>query len=258
MNLRIAIAQINIQFEQVQNYGSHLQKYCLDATSNHSQLMMLPELWIHGYNKNIILDDHNYHLDTVLPVIQEAAFKHHIAIAGTYVEDDNGKRFNTMILINEEGKILAKYRKTHLFSPLHEDRYFSVGNEIVVVESSWGKIGLAICYDLRFPELFRNMISRGAEGILLCSEWPTSRMLHWDTLTRARAIENQCWMACVNCTGKTGHHEFGGMSKLIHPDGTQSMVNDLPGIYFFDLDTTSSRTQRETFPVLKDIRQDLI
>jgi len=257
MNLRIAISQINIQFEQAQNYRSHLHQYCEDAANNHSQLLMLPELWVHGYHKQIILNDPNYHLAAVLPEVQAAAFKHHVSIAGTYVEEDNGKRFNTLVLVNDEGKIIARYRKTHLFSPLHEDRYFSVGDDIVVIDTHWGKLGLAICYDLRFPELFRSMSSRGAEGILICSEWPASRMMHWETLTRARAIENQCWVACANCTGKTGLHEFGGMSKLIYPDGTESTSDAQPGIFFFDVDTSSTKKQREVFPIFKDIRKDL-
>ena len=258
MKLLAAVAQIQIQFEQISNYKSILAELCKEARQSEASLLMLPELWIHGYHKQTILDGTAYHLNAVTPFISQMAKEYNLAITGSYVEDNSGSRFNTHVLFGSSGEILAKYRKTHLFRPLHEDRYFDHGNEVVVVDTDFGRIGLATCYDLRFPELFRAMTARGAEGFLLCAEWPSSRTMHWQTLSRARAIENQAWMLCGNCTGITGRHEFGGHSSLISPDGTLQSANIEPGLHLFQLDTESSKQYRSDFPVLDDIRIDLV
>ncbi len=110
------------------------------------------------------------------------------------VDLGSGKIGNTGLLFDPEGKLVAEYTKLHLFRLMSEDRHLHAGNSVVVAQTQWGSTGLAICYDLRFPELFRGHTLAGAKVILLVAEWPHPRLAHWQTLLRARAIENQGFM----------------------------------------------------------------
>ena len=125
----------------------------------------------------------------------------------------------------------------------------------MVVDSPWGKIGLAICYDLRFPEIFRTCAVEGAELILLVAEWPRQRIEHWKILLQARAIENQCFIAAVNKSGTSMGAALGGNSALINPMGeflTLGGENEELLQATFDLDEVSKI--RDWMPVFDDRR----
>ena len=106
-----------------------------------------------------------------------------------------------------------------MFSTMGEDRFLSPGDRTLVVSTSVGRLGVAICYDLRFPELFRKMALEGAEIICLPAEWPRPRQEHWRTLLRARAMENQLFVVAANCCGIQGKLDFFGMSLLLSARG---------------------------------------
>ena len=117
------------------------------------------------------------------------------------------------------GQTLAAYSKVHLFGPMGERRTLLKGEQLALVETGWGSAGLAICYDLRFPELFRAYALAGAEAVILPAQWPRPRLEHWRTLLRARAIENQMLMIACNRVGRDGETAFFGRSAIIDACG---------------------------------------
>ena len=131
----------------------------------------------------------------------------------------------------------------------------SGGEELVVVDTSLGATGLATCYDLRFPELFRALTEGGATLVILTSGWPTPRIEHWDVLTRARAIENQMWVIACNEVGSQPGIELGGRSVVIDPKGVVvAQAGTEEEVLVVEVDPDASAAWREQFPVLKDIR----
>ena len=130
-----------------------------------------------------------------------------------------GRVFNTFALFDARGETRAVYRKVHLFQLMGEQRWLTPGDCVVVAGLDWGKAGLAICYDLRFPELFRRCALEGASLLLVPAAWPKARVAHWQTLLRARAIENQYFVAGCNCVGAAKRETFGGRSAVVDPGG---------------------------------------
>ena len=131
----------------------------------------------------------------------------------------------------------------------------SSGDELVVVETPLGPTGLATCYDLRFPELFRALTEGGATAFLLTSGWPTPRIEHWDVLTRARAIENQAWFIACNEVGTQPGIELGGHSVVVDPQGAVvCQAGSEEEVVLVDVDPEASARWRDEFPVLDDIQ----
>ena len=138
--------------------------------------------------------------------------------------NDAGKVSNTSFLFNAAGEQAGLYRKTHLFSLLHEDAHMAPGDHLTVVDTPWGRVGLAICYDIRFPELFRTYALKGAEIVFCPMAFPYPRLDHWRILVRARAIENQMFIAGINHVGSEdfgadGEVTYFGDSVIIDPWG---------------------------------------
>jgi len=181
------------------------------------QLAVLPEMWSSGYDYKRLAT-----LAERTPEVISALCDHSadtgMVLVGSLAEKDGEALYNTAYVI-DKGKVAGTYRKLHLFSTMGEDRFLSAGDHSLVVSTSVGRLGVAICYDLRFPELFRKMALEGAEIICLPAEWPKPRQEHWRTLLRARAIENQLFVVAANCCGIQGKLDFFGMSLLLSARG---------------------------------------
>ncbi|MEW5801374.1 MAG: nitrilase-related carbon-nitrogen hydrolase [bacterium] len=140
-------------------------------------------------------------------------------LAGTIPEKDHGRFYNTAFFFNDQGKVLGKYRKVHLFPPMGEDTFFSPGLDCPVFDTPLARVGVCICYDLRFPVQFADLAARGADIILVPARFPHPRLEHWQILIRARAIENYLFTAGCNCTGTHSRQVFCGHSCIISPWG---------------------------------------
>ena len=127
--------------------------------------------------------------------------------------------YNTAYVFDRQGARLAAYDKTHLFTPMGEHEHYAAGDHLTTFSLDGHKCSLLICYDLRFPELFRTLALQGVELLLLPAQWPAARRYHWETLTAARAIENQLFLAACNSCGTAGETVFGGASRILGPRG---------------------------------------
>jgi len=215
--LGAASVQFNIRLGEIEDNLERALAGLREAASRGAQLVVLPEMWSTGYDYRHLAALARQ-TPAVLDALGAASREFGLTVVGSLAEPDGDKVCNTAWVI-DSGKVVASYRKLHLFSTMGEDRFLHAGSDYLVVDTNAGRLGVAICYDLRFPELFRRMALDGAEIFCLPAEWPKPRQEHWRTLLRARAIENQCFVASANCCGVQGKLDFFGMSLLIAPRG---------------------------------------
>jgi deaminated glutathione amidase len=200
--------------------------------------------------------------------LRKAAREHGMAVvAGVFEPADDGRVHNTAVAIDAAGALIGSYRKLHLFDAFRfrESEAVAPGHQPVVVELAGVKVGLITCYDIRFPELARALIDRGAELLVIIAAWAQGvyKEDHWTTLAKARAIENTTWVVAVDKApdltdpprgGRTGV----GRSLLIDPMGV--VCHDLgpgPGVRIVDVDLDVTAQIRETLPSLSHRRTDL-
>ncbi|HIJ95403.1 MAG TPA: carbon-nitrogen family hydrolase [Desulfuromonadales bacterium] len=180
-------------------------------------LVVLPEMWSSGFAyKN--LNEQAERTAGIVTELLDLSRELKLVIVGSLPEPNGDKVFNTIFLV-DNGRLAGVYRKLHLFSLLGEDRAFDRGDTSLLADTSLGKIGVIICYDLRFPELSRRLALEGAQVICVPAQWPKPRQEHWRTLLRARAIENQLFVVACNSCGRIGKLDFFGMSMIIDPKG---------------------------------------
>lgn len=178
-------------------------------------------------------------------------------VAGSIIEEcSDGKCRNNSILFSPEGEMIANYYKLHMFSYYgsKEGEFSNPGNETVVAKTPIGNIGLTVCYDLRFPELYRSLSYNGSEIITVPAAWPYPRLEHWITLNRARAIENQCFIVSVNQVGQVPPRRVNvGHSMIIDPWGSVvASAGEKEGVMLAEIDLNQLSKLREEFPILKD------
>lgn len=254
--LRCASIQFNIALGNIsanQNQVSAALRRCADKGV---QLAVLPEMWSSGYDYRH-LPDLAAQTPQVLDTLQKLCQELNLVTIGSLPELSAGNIYNTAYVI-DKGEIIGSYRKLHLFSAMSEDEYLCAGDKSLVVDSSAGKLGVAICYDLRFPELFRKLALEGAEIICIPAEWPKPRQEHWKTLLRARAIENQLFVIAANCCRVQGRLDFCGLSQIISPLGTVlAGAEEEDVVLIADCDFNEMATYREQIKILTDRRADI-
>jgi predicted amidohydrolase len=214
---RCAAIQFNIALGEV-NRNLETVSAALDRVAKQGvRLAVLPEMWSAGYDYKR-LRKHAEETPRVVEMLCRKSADRELVVVGSLPELDGDKIYNTAYVV-DRGELIGSYRKLHMFSTMGEDRFLSAGDRTLVVATSTGRLGIAICYDLRFPELFRKMALEGAEIICLPAEWPRPRQEHWRTLLRARAMENQLFLVATNCCGVQGKLDFFGMSLLLSARG---------------------------------------
>lgn len=220
------------------------------------ELAVLPEMWATGFAYKQ-LNELAARTGDLVAELTELSRQYGMVIVGSLPEPHDGKVYNTAYVL-DRGKLAGTYRKIHLFSLMQEDRSFDAGDRWLLAETSIGKIGVFICYDLRFPELARRLALEGAEILVVPGEWPKPRDEHWRTLLRARAIENQCYLVAANCCGVVGKLDFFGMSLLVNPKGEVLAEGGYaPGEFVADLDFTAMAEWRAQIPCFADRKPEL-
>lgn len=171
------------------------------------------------------------------------------------IEKDGDKVYNTLVHFDPVGLIKARYRKIHPFSYAKEDKYYDAPNEIVATRIDQTKIGLSVCYDLRFPELYRFYAKGCSEILVNIANWPVPRIEHWKSLLKARAIENQAFMIGVNRVGKDPFNQYNGCSAVFDPMGKEIvMIENGEKIIEAEIDLSIVSTTRNKLPFLQDIK----
>lgn len=265
---KIAAVQMDTQRNKADNLEK--AKYFIEvAAEEGAQVVSLPEYF------NFIGDegeeaDNAEQIpsgETTL-LLSNLAKKYNIWIhSGSILESSNsGKFFNTTVIINPAGQVIEKYRKLHLFDvevvngpSMKESRTKEFGNRVVVADTDFGRWGLSICYDLRFPELYRLLALRGAELLFVPAEFTLhTGKDHWETLLRARAIENHCFVVAAAQIGQKPLFNTYGRSMIIDPWGTvMAVAPDIETVIVAEVDLDRVSRIREQIPCLQNRRSDV-
>ncbi len=260
--MKAAVIQYNIHSGDAKANRGKAAALLAEAGKMGAEIVLLPELWNCGYDLDRLEELAETSRGLSAKMLQKAAKEQHMfIIGGSIAEKKDGKYYNTSLAINQKGEIVQKYRKAHLFSlGLHEDEYFMAGDEWVQAETPWCKVGMMICYDLRFPEFARNLALRGAKLLTMPSQWPRSRDEARYILCRARAIENRCFVMAANPVGidEGNGFKYAGGSMIIDPYGKILVEGpDEEGVFMADIDFSpwlSLDDQSPTIDVFADRR----
>jgi omega-amidase len=257
MLMKISLCQIHLEAGSVQQNLIRARQALAEAIRQGGQLALLPELWASGYDLS-----QASHLATFTPEILaelvEISHQANLAIGGSLLESATEGIFNTFSLVQPATPTIS-YRKIHLFRLMDEHLWLSPGHQAVMAPIADYQAGLSICYDLRFPELYRTYALHGANLFLISAEWPLRRIEHWNTLLRARAIENQAFLAAVNTVGKDRGFTYGGSSAVISPWGETLLQApfDAEAVLTVELDDSQMDAVRNHMPVFSDRRPDV-
>jgi deaminated glutathione amidase len=263
---------------------SEAKRLISDAVTQGAELVVLPENFAHmGMSESDILTvaeeyvvDNEQDKGPIQEFLASVSKNESVwIVAGTIpLKSENkvqkgdqqvNKVLSSCLLFNDQGVVVARYDKIHLFDVdlggkcgvYNESSFTEAGETVVTVDTPFGRVGLAICYDLRFPELFRDMVSRGVEIIAICSSFTaTTGKAHWEVLNRARAIENLCF---VISAAQGGYHVNGretyGDSMIVDPwGGIIDRLSRGSGFALGNIESTHLQKTRKNFPVLEHIR----
>ncbi len=256
MSVRTTVIQLDCSDTETPESRVDRVMGTLDQHAGKTDLLLLPELWNAGAFDLDLCRKLAQPIDGPLPTaLSNKARQHRMWIhGGSFCERDGDHLFNTSVVFNDSGDLVAKYRKVHVFTYAREHDTMTPGHEYVVVTTPLGLTGLATCYDVRFPEMFRAMREAGAQAFLIPSGWPTKRIGQWNALLPARAVENQAWVIANNQVGQQGPHVLGGHSAVIDPMGVvHAHAGDTEEIFTVEVDPALANEWRTEFPAANDI-----
>lgn len=256
--LTISLAQMRIVLGDVKRNITQMEKLAAEAARRGSHVVVLPELWSTGYALDRAKELGEPLSSGTFNVLATAAAQNKISIVGSTLEKRGIETANSASFFVPTGRMVGVYRKIHLFRLMNEDTYLQPGASPLSIELPWGRTALAICYDLRFPELFRRYALEGAQIVIIPAEWPLERIEHWRVLLQARAIENQLYIVACNTAGQIGETVFGGHSMIVDPWGKIIVeAGEDPGLFTAEIDLDRVAQARERIPVFEDRRPDL-
>lgn len=269
--MRIALCQMR-SGEDVETNVSTAERLLLEAADGGADLAALPEVFTYlGSAAGRAAAAEPVPGPTTDRLAAIAREREMWVLGGSLIETDGERIYNTSALIDRRGELVARYRKIHLFDvelpgqpPFRESATFTAGDQLVTHETDAARIGLSICYDLRFPELYRGLMINGAEVLLVPAQFQyETGKDHWEVLLRARAIENQCFVAAPAQWGTFGAPEKGrrsfGSSMAVDPWGLALVraPDEGDGVWFADLNMGELRRIRQSLPALQHRRLGL-
>lgn len=257
--MKVALLQLEVKEKNKAANVAHGLELVRRAAREHD-LLVLPEVWTTGYSLGHLQEEAET-LDGAL--VQELcaiaqAEQCHI-LAGSMPMWHDGKIYNTSVAITNTGKIVNCYDKVHLFGLFNEEKFFAPGQNFQAFQLGDLCCGSTICYDLRFPELYRHLALQGAKLIFCPAEWPTPRGDIWRLLAQARAAEDHLFILAVNCAGTFKGAPFYGHSMVVAPSGKiLAEAGEQEEVVSCDIDLAEVAKVRTKINVLNDVRKELI
>lgn len=252
MKLKVGIVQYNPVWED--KAANMLKIKNLTENSGSLDLMIFPEMTLTGFTMNSDkfaekLEGESYTFFSNLAREADCSIMYGV------IEKGKNKNFNVLIHLNNQGRIVSTYRKIHPFSYSKEDKFYGKGKSLVITKVKGYEIGLSICYDLRFPELYRFYGKEKVHILVDIANWPETRIEHWSALLRARAIENQCYMIGVNRIGSDPKLNYNGFSSVYDPMGKEIVsLEKHEKVIIVEIDKAIVNEIRKKLPFLKDVR----
>lgn len=252
--MEIAIIQTKLFFGDVEKNYKLMEEKIIEAAKKKPDTIFLSEMWNTSFFPKNIKELADKDGSRTKGFLSNLSRELNINIVGgsvaTIKED---KLFNTSYVFNRKGELVGSYDKVHSFSPAGEHEVFEPGDKLCIFEIDGIKCGLSICYDLRFAEWIRMHALENISLFFLPAAWPDKRILHWNVLNRARAIENQMFVICSNSIGSTDKMKFGGNSAIINPWGEYVIEpDDKDEIKTGSIDISIIKGIKESINVFKD------
>lgn len=257
--MNISLGQMDVKFGDPAANFETVIRMTEEARRRGSDLILFPELWSTAYDLTRASRYASNLTSGVFADLSALARRTGIYLLGSTLSLLGENQFgNTLTVFAPDGALLADYSKIHLFRLMDEHQYLTAGDKPVTVDFPFSRAGLAICYDLRFPELFRGYALAGAVMTFLPAEWPHPRLSHWQTLVRARSIENQMFVFACNRVGRDASNEFFGHSMAVDPWG-EILAEGGEGeeLITVEVDPLKVQEARRKIPVLSDRRPDV-
>ena len=257
--MKIALLQLAILEKNKEANVAHGLQLVRQHAPSHD-VLVLPGVWTTGYSLGHLDAEAETEASPVLVELQKIAAEHGCAIvAGSVPMRREGRVYNTSVAIDKTGSIVNLYDKVHLFCRFNEERFFAPGNNFKAFELDGVCCGSTICYDLRFPELFRHLALQGAQIIFCPAEWPTARGDIWYLLVQARAAENHTFVVAVNCAGQFKGAPFFGHSMVVAPSGKiLAEAGTEEEVISCTIDVADIAKVRSRLNALADVRKELI
>lgn len=252
--MRVAFGQMDLAWENPAVNWERVRTLLKAAALPPGSLFVLPEMFPTGFSMNVSVAAEKPPFPTEAFLCAVAAEHRLFIIGGFAVFDEAGQPRNQAVAVSPEGRVLTRYHKIHPFTLGGEAEHYVAGSEIVSFDWDGCRTTPFICYDLRFPEIFRAAAGEGTELFVVMANWPAKRESHWLTLLQARAIENQAYVVGVNRCGTDPYFVYSGRSVIVDPFG--AILADLSGeegVRGADLDLESLRKWRQGFPALPDM-----
>lgn len=252
--MKIAMTDMDIVWEDKEANKKQCIEMIQEASANHADCILFPEMTLTGFS--LRAKEIQDRKQESLHFFKELARQYKIAVGFGYVTCSGEKGRNHFCFFDERGKMLADYEKIHPFTYGGEAKAYEGGEKICSFSWHGFTCGLFICYDLRFPEVFQKL-PFDTDVVFLIANWPESRLGHWYTLLKARAIEMQCYVVGINRTGSGGGLEYKESSVAYSPSGER--LEEGKGIWnrYVDLDRDSRLAYIKEFPTRADRRPDV-
>jgi predicted amidohydrolase len=255
--MNIACCQFDIAWEDKPANYLRVARRVRDANLAPGTLLLLPEMFATGFSMNAEAIAEPVAGPTA-QFLAKLARENGIHVLGGVVlamEESGAQPRNEALLFAPSGEPISRYAKIHRFTFASEDKHYAAGDAPISCTIDGWKVQPTICYDLRFPELYRAPNVRGSELICVIANWPAARVGHWSALLKARAIENQAYVAGVNRCGRDPNVEYSGHSQIISPRGEViDDAGDRETIIGAELDLEKLRAYRAKFPAFSDVR----
>ena len=255
--MKIATVSLNQIWEDKKANMDLCEKFIRESSNKSVDVVIFPEMTLTGFSPSNALLIENIYNSHTLEWFGKLSKLYNINIVFGACLKEKGKSlpFNMLCIADKYGVVIPLYAKTHLFSYACEDQHLIPGNKVVTYKIESITFGFAICYDLRFPELFSTMASN-CDAIIIIANWLSSRVDHWNALLRARAIENECIVFGVNRIGVDGNKiEYDESSVMVLPDGsTEAAYFTSPDFSIYEINRYQVEEYRNNFPTIKDKR----
>lgn len=252
--MKLALIQYSPVWEDKEKNIEKLN-YLINTADMDTDLLVFPEMTLTGFTMNS--EEHAETIDGIgFQYFRNLASKLGKDVFAGIIEKNESGIYNSLVHFDNKGIVKNIYRKIHPFSFANEEKYFSAGKDIVVTHIGDVKIGLTVCYDLRFPELYRLYAKEKVDIIIDIANWPLVRAEHWKHLLKARAIENQCFIVGVNRVGVDGKaNEYNGCSGVFNPMGKEIiLIENDEKIIVTEINVNEVNETRTKFRFLDDMK----
>ena len=249
--MKVGLFQYAPEQENIEKSIKKIERM-LEFSSKDHDILVFPEMSLTGFTMNSTAFAENGQGECAKFFCNLARKTKKHVFAGLIEKNEEGV-FNSLVHFDRNGMLCARYRKIHPF--LEEKKHYNASNRILVTKADDARVGLSICYDLRFPELFRLYAKQRVDVIINIANWPIERIEHWRTLLQARAIENQCIMVGINRVGQDEKFTYNGNSAVFGPMGEELLcAPNQEKLFSVSLPLDDVPQVRESLPFLEDMK----